>query len=286
MRKGNFDIVYVCHKKDANSLEQSIKYIKKNVSNYRKIFLVAKDNFLFRNKDIYFIDEKNFPFQKKDIKKYTSNKRVGWYFQQFLKLYFLRVVGKKALDNILIIDADTIFIRKTKFFENGIPLYNIEKGYHQPYYNILEKVFGFGRQNSRFSGITHHMVFQRKYINEIIEFVFKKNGKEFWKEIMENVNKETESGFSEYDLYFYYMLKNYPNNIKIRKLRFINFPYYSYEWIKIFRFFGYYYLSAHEYLRRSRFPIAKSLVLEVLKLISLRVPLKETLIKLKFIKIK
>jgi hypothetical protein len=277
MKGEKFDIVFVCHEKDRDTLVQSIKYAKKNILGYRKIFLVAKNNFLPENDEIEFVDEKFFSFDKNKIRKYVPIERVSWYFQQFLKLYFFKVMGRKTLDNILILDADTLFIKKTKFFDNGTPLYNIEIGYHQPYYNLMKKLFRLGRQSS-FSGVTHHMIFQRRYVNELINFKFKNKTGEFWKEILKNIDKKTESGFSEYVLYFNYMLKNHPDKVKIRKLRFINFPHCGAGWIKFFGFLGYSYLSAHEYLKYKRFPIVESLFLEFLNITRLRMFVKRMLI--------
>ena len=278
-----FDILFLCHEKDKELLKKSVYYAQKNVKNYRKIFLVSNRNFLESEKNIEFVSETKYPFTKKDFDKYASDGRGSWYYQQFLKLYFFNIMGNKVLDNLLIIDADTMFIRKTSFFENDIPLYNFETGYHQPYYHILEKLFGFGKQKSNISGITHHMLIQKKYIEEIFNFVEKKERKEFWKAIMTNIDADTISGFSEYDLYFNYMLKKHPSKIKIRRIRFINFPAYSKGWINFFRFLGYYYLSSHHYLRESKFPRTKSLFFEFLREIGLKKHLKKIFIQLKIV---
>ena len=210
MKKVRFDILFLCHKKDIEILKKSIKYAKKNVIGYRKIFVLSRENYFPDDKEINFVDEKIFPFNKKTIEKYAPKGRAGWYYQQFLKLYFLKVVGKEVLDNVLCIDADSMFIRKTTFFEGETPLYNVDTGSHQPYFEILEKVFGFGKQNSKFSGTTHHMMYQREYISEIFDFVKKKYGKRFWNVIMGNIDPNTISGFSEQDLYLNYMLKYHP----------------------------------------------------------------------------
>ena len=275
-----FDILFLCHEKDIDSLKYALKYAKKNVVGYRKIFLLSKENFFPNNKDLTFVNENIFPFSKEDMKKYVSQKRAGWYYQQFLKLYFLKVMKKKVLDNILIIDADTIFLKKTKFFQKGKALYNFEIGYHQPYYSVMQKVFGFSRQKENLSGITHHIIFQRKYLDKIFEIGSKKGKVELWKNVLNNVDPETISGFSEYDLYFNYMLKNHSKEISLRKLKFIDFPYFSKKWINFFTKLNYNYLSAHEYLRKEKFPIIKSLTLETLKLLGLRIFIKNSLIKL------
>lgn len=279
-----FDILFLCHEKDKKILKRSLEYTKKNIKGYRKIFIVSKENYFPKDSDVIFVNENKFPFSKKDISNYVHPERAGWYFQQFLKMYFFKIMKKKVLNNLLIIDADTMFIKKTMFFEDGKPCYNTDKGYHQPYYAIIEKIFGFGKQSEKISGITHHMLFQRRYIEEILK-VGSKNGKiEFWKNILRNINKDTLSGFSEYDLYLNYMLRNYPERIKVRKLRFINFPYYGITWVWFFRKLGYNYLSAHDYLIEDKFSAPKRLVIEFLTYIGVKRPLKEGLMKLGILK--
>jgi len=265
-----FDLLFLCHEKDKEILKKSIEYAKKNVVEYRKIFVVSKENYFPNRKDITFIDEKKYPFSKKDIEKYAPKNRVGWYYQQFLKLYFFEVAEKEVLDNLLIIDADTMFIRKTKFFEKEIPLYNVDECYHEPYYKILEKLFGFGQQNKKYSGTTHHMLFQKKYINEIFNLA----KEEFWIYIMKNIDPKLRSGLSEQELYFNYMLKYHPEKIKIRKLKFIDFPSTSKNWIKIFKILGYSYIASHDYLQEEKFPKIKSFFIEVLKSLKIKGKLK------------
>ncbi len=283
--KKKFDILFLCHEKDMESLKESIKYAQKNVVGYRKIFLLSKKNFL-PDEDIVFVDEKLFPFSKSDIAKYASEERVGWYYQQFLKLYFLKVIGNKSLDNVLVIDADTIFLKKTNFFEGGVPLYNIEIGKHDPYYSIVKRVFDIDFPVLSYSGVTHHMLFQRKYIMEILKLRSKDNDLEFWEKVMTNIDKNTESGFSEYILYFNYMLKFNKNKIRIRKIKFIDFPYYSKKWLCFFKFWGYSYLSAHDYLRKESFPIMSSILYNLLKIFGIRVFVKDSLIKLGIVKVR
>lgn len=275
-----FDVLFLCHEKDREILGRALEYAKKNVLGCRKIFVLSSENYFPDDKDVVFVDENRFSFDKKTIGKFASNGRAGWYFQQFLKLYFLKVMGREVLDNVLVIDADTIFIKKTGFFENGRPCYNIDEGYHQPYYDVMEKVFGFGKQKDSVSGITHHMLFQRKYVEELFKIVSSDGKKEFWIRVMESVDKNTVSGFSEYDLYLNYMLKYHPDKIKIRKLRFMNFPYYGLDWIKLFGFLGYSYLSCHDYLINDRFSAPKRLVVEFFTYIGIKRFVKKSLMRI------
>ena len=286
MKNEKFDLVFLCHEKDVELLRKNLIYAKKNIKGYRKIFIVGKKDYFPKDKDLFFVDERIFPFSKKDISNYAPEGRTGWYYQQFLKLYFLEAVGKKSLDNILIVDADCAFIRETLFFKNGKPLYNFEIGYHQPYYKILERVFGFGKQNSNLSGTVHHMLYQREYMSEILRFVRKKKRTELWKEIMKKADKNTISGFSEQDLYFNYMLRFHKGKIKVRRIKFIDFPYNGSFWVWIFRNLGYNYIASHDYLKKQKFSALRSVLLEILKVFGLKVSIKKILIKMKIMRIK
>ena len=51
----------------------------------------------------------------------------GWYFQQLLKLYAPLIIPD-ILENVLILDSDTVFFRKVKMFDaQNRPFYNISK---------------------------------------------------------------------------------------------------------------------------------------------------------------
>jgi hypothetical protein len=284
MKNEKFDIVFLCHEKDLGVIKKSMEYAEKNIMGYRQMFIVSKENYFKDNPNLIFIDEARYPFDKKMIAEHAPAGRAAWYYQQFLKLYFLFVAKKETLENVLIIDADTMFIKKTKFFEGKTPLYNVDIGHHQPYYEILERLYGFGKQSVEYSGTTHHMLFQKKYMKEILTIRGKNKVNDFWEIVMNNINTKTESGFSEQDLYFNYMLKYHPKKIKIRKMNFMNFPYYNKFWISIFSFLRYNYLSSHEYLRKERFSAAKRLVIEFLTATRAKRIIKEALIKLKIIK--
>ena len=121
-------------------------------------------------------------------------------------------------------------------------------------------------------------------MNELLNFKFKSGEKVFWKEVMNNIDVGTESGFSEEDFYFNYMLKYYPDKIKIRKIRFIDFPYAGSFWRSLFRMLGYTYIASHDYLDRQRFPALRSFGIEILKLFRLKRPLKELFLKFKLAK--
>ena len=99
----------------------------------------------------------------------------------------------------------------------------------------------FTKQYKDKSGICHHMIFETKYVKEILDIVENKHNDSFYKIFLKNVNKEhfLSSGASEYELYFNYIIYKHYDRITIRKLNWINskslqlkgnYDYISYHW--------------------------------------------------------
>jgi hypothetical protein len=72
------------------------------------------------------------------------------------------------------------------------------------------------------SGVTHHMMFQTKYVRELMDLVENFHGKnKFYEIFLECIDHSDISGASEYEIYFNYMLKYHPDEIKWRELNMI-----------------------------------------------------------------
>jgi hypothetical protein len=82
----------------------------------------------------------------------------------------------------------TIFIENNKF------LYNYGSEYHIPYFIHMIKLSKNLEKILNISGICHHMMFETKYIIELFN-------------MLETVTETNNSGASEYEIYFNYILK-------------------------------------------------------------------------------
>ena len=89
------------------------------------------------------------------------------------------------------------------------------------------------------SGICHHMIFEKKYVNELIHKIEARHNDSFYNVFLKMVTDFNGSGASEYEIYFNYMLKNHRDKIEIRKLKWSNastlnlncdLDYISYHW--------------------------------------------------------
>lgn len=219
-----FDIIIPVGPNDASVIHTQIKYTKKNVIGYRNIYLICYDPTI-RIDGCITINENIFPFSLETVSKiHGKSSRNGWYLQQLLKIYALLVIPD-ILDRCLVIDSDTFFLKPTAFINtNNECLYNYGTEYHELYFDHMSKLdAGLIKVDENKSGICHHMMFERVYINEIITKIEEThNNDKFYNIFLKLVTDVTKSGASEYEIYFNYMLKNHGNNIKIRELKWTN----------------------------------------------------------------
>ena len=234
-----FDIVIPVGPNDKSVIEQQIKHTQKNIIGYRNIYLICYDPSITIDGCIT-INENIFPFNIDTVAEHHGKlERNGWYLQQLLKLYAGKIIPN-ILDKYLVIDSDTFFLKPTTFVENNKCLYNYGTEYHKPYFHHMEKLDkDLTKIDKSKSGICHHMIFETKYIDELISKIEKNHNELFYNIFLKTVTEKKGSGASEYEIYFNYMLKYNPDKIQIRKLNWgntckldtdCNLDYISYHW--------------------------------------------------------
>ena len=133
----NFDKLNICQV----TLSGNIEIIKKNYLNFKRFYNNLQFFIICPNADLKKIkQELNLDnlrvFDEDEIIKFDRFKeiansilkktnyhekiqdRLGWYYQQVLKLTFMYNFIKLNNQKLLIWDADTIILKKIKFFEN------------------------------------------------------------------------------------------------------------------------------------------------------------------------
>jgi hypothetical protein len=204
-----------------------------NVIGFRKIFIITPDTLpsleKLKSEKVCFISESQFPFSIDDVAIYHGRSdRNGWYYQQLLKLY-CSFVCPDMLDTYLIVDADVCFLRPIEFYKDGKCIYTTTRVCHSPYFEHMKRLsLDLVRNSLDLSGITHHMMFQKKYLTELFKKCCPSGDqdplKEFWKKFLSCVSPEqrNHSGASEYELYFNYVVNNRFEDIIIRELDWID----------------------------------------------------------------
>ena len=220
-----FDIVILLGPKDINIIKKQIEYTKKNIIGYRYIYIISYDDSIILE-DCITISESIFPFSLETVSKFHGKlERNGWYLQQLLKLYAGLVIPN-ILDKYLVIDSDTFFIKPIFFIENKKCLYNYSFEYNKPYFIHMKKLHPeFTKFNENISGICHHMIFETKYIKELINMVqIYHNNEYFYNIFLQNVTENDYElyGASEYEIYFNYILYKHSNDINLRLLNWKN----------------------------------------------------------------
>jgi len=240
-----FDIVIPLGPNDITIIRKQLQYTKKNIIGYRNIYIISYDNNFYEEGCIT-ICEDLFPFNMKTIEDlFGKINRNGWYLQQLLKLY-AGIVIPNILDKYLVIDSDTFFLKPTIFYKDGKCLYAYGSEYHIEYFHHMNKLDNeLQKQYHDKSGICHHMIFETKYIKEIFDSIEKKHCDTFYNIFLKNVTFEARSGAgaSEYEIYFNYIFKNYPDKIELRKLNWVNTCFLELD-------SNYDYISYHHYSRK------------------------------------
>ena len=220
------DAVIPFHIKDAPILKygcESLKYIL-NVEN---IYIVGSENPNIENTTFIHENDINGIIKLEDIKKQWKEKnenvshRAGWLYQQFLKLNAEDYITSLN-ETYLICDADIIFVnnpyentQEDKFPYAKAHTGEYYPGYREQYLRLMKE-----ETNSGFSFINHHMVLNKKYLKELKQHIESMHSKKWDLSIIDTLDWNEPSNFSEYDLYGNWMFKMYNNiccekNIKV-----------------------------------------------------------------------
>ncbi len=246
------DVVIPCVEKDLITLDLCIDGIKENGVKIRRVIVVSKNKL---TDQVEWFDEAAYPFSLEDVAGHLPHndlqmheRRKGWYYQQLLKLYAPLVIPDIS-PNVLILDSDTIFLNPVSFLneENG-GMYNPGNEYNPPYFTHAARLIpGLSRLFPEYSGIAHHMVFQKPVIEDLFHRVESLHSAPFWQVFCQSVEPECLfAGASEYELYFNYVFSR-TSQTTIRKLKWKNIQRLSE--ISSYQAQGLHYVSIHSWNR-------------------------------------
>lgn len=251
------DVVIVSHKKDQETLDQCIEGLQKNCDRLGRIIVVSAEP-LTQNAEWF--DEKEFPFDKQSVtshiakgnlaatqKLFERTRSVGWYYQQLLKLYSAFVIPDIS-PNVLVCDADTIFLNPVEFLneeQGGFFCVSPHPAMQRYLKHAARLLPGFKRIHPEHYGVCHHMLFQKPILKDLFKVVEQHHNMPFWKAFCACVNIQ-EGGASEYELYYNFALSR-TNQVELRPLKWTNSAHL--EKMNSFKKNGYHFVSFHTYLR-------------------------------------
>lgn len=236
------ELIFVSTDKDFSLLPLSIKAGLRSVSHYEVsgVRVIVPDKSVLScnkilsalnlEKAIKVIAESNYVTQgDRKLLIETFGERANWVMQQVLKVN--AVLDSKA-DGSLIIDSDTVLLRKRSWFDtNGKQLLQPSFEYNLPYYQFLKKL-NICSSNPKYTFISHHMLMQSHIFRAILSKLGFKDMSSFIQFTCENADLSTESPVCiEYELYAQGLLKFFPNefflgswsNVSIRRTFFGQF---------------------------------------------------------------
>jgi len=241
-----FDILIPVGPNEIPIIKDVIRLVNTNVKGFNKIYLVSHDETL-EVEGCITINEKIFPFNKEDIANIVGESpRISWLYQQLLKLYGVNVIPN-CLDNILILDSDVFVLKELEFMDGEKPIFTVGYEYTVEYHEHSKRLHpSLIRVHNDYSGISHHMVFNKKYLSELFNLIEDFHGKSFFNVFLEVIDSSNKNDLkcSEYEIYFNFMCLYHTNDMVIRELKWGNVHYLDdnvlaeYDYASIPKYFG------------------------------------------------
>lgn len=227
-----FDIIIPAKNSDINHLKLSIPYLQRNIKP-KSIIVITKltdfqdCNWINQYKNVELLDEDGITngLTFKAVEKYFSNRfnnttRVGWYFQQFIKMAYCYISHD---DSYLLWDADTIPLHPIEFQVDGKYYLDVKDEFHEPYFHTLKSILSLNKEIDK-SFIAEHMIINKYYMQELIELIMKKEslkGGLFFERILNAISDADmfPSGFSEYETYGTFINRYHHDTFELRRIK-------------------------------------------------------------------
>lgn len=224
-----YDVVMPVLKRDWPAAERGLPWVLQNLPLARLVVLSAPDILPLLPKDerVVFVDENTLcpgltlaAVKKVIYGRIYTDKRSGWYFQQFLKLAYARVCTGEAY---ITWDADTIPLRPIPYKNAaGQYLFTLKEEYHPPYFDTIRALFGLDKQCPE-SFIAENMIFDAALVRGMlseIEANESLQGGAFWERILNAIapGQLAGSAFSEFETFGTYVTARYPGRYATRHL--------------------------------------------------------------------
>jgi len=220
------DFVIPCHPKDIETVAMSVECLK-SMSVCDEVYVISPED--MRLESTVHVDDREFDawvdidaIRRRWLSEHAPMAyRSNWLYQQFLKLYCPEVI-KGLSDSCVVIDADSMFVRDVQFDGSRFQ-YCMTRKPHKPYLRTYKRLMK-RQARSRFSFISHHMVFNQAHLKDLIGHVESLHGKSFFDAVLDCIDYRQLSTFSEWDLYGNWMCDTHPEICDHRQLKWCDVP--------------------------------------------------------------
>ena len=211
-----YKVICVCCKKDAATFHISSKYICELIPARTYVVLVPDVDYeYFTSLDLEkftVVSENKYGCIAASLRKKPLGKRFGWYFQQFIKMSEL----DEGLDSDinLIWDADTIPLKKLTFEHKGKVSFYQGKEHHSPYFDLIRSLIN-EEKLLKSSFIAQCLPYRVKWFRDFKAKLEMNTQTSWYQTIIDLINPNEDSGFSEYETLGTYAVKNYGAEVNI-----------------------------------------------------------------------
>ena len=224
-----YDVVMPILKRDWPAAQANLPFVFRNLPIQRLVVVSAPDirDLLPQDERIVFVDENELvpgltlaAVKKLMYSRIYTDKRAGWYFQQFLKMGYARICQGRAY---VVWDADTVPVRPVRFEnEAGQYLFTLRQEFNPPYFETMRTLLGLEKIEKE-SFIVENMVFDTALMQELLDRIEANSaleGQVFWQKILYAVSPENlkGSGFSEFETYGTYVTTLHPGRYATRHM--------------------------------------------------------------------
>jgi hypothetical protein len=160
------------------------------------------------------LDESSLPglFPRSEMREFCWQglDRTGWYFQQLAKWAVRKC---STTPDYFVVDADTVLTRKMRVVSQGRYVLGRAEQYNEPYFRTIEKLLGFYPPRQR-SFIVDYMILSVSCVDDLIGKIEQRvPGKKWHEIIVDAIDPNVKSSFSEFETYGRYMSKFHADRI-------------------------------------------------------------------------
>lgn len=207
------DVIIPCHSKDMSTMELVLAGVQSSSRNpINEIRLFAPSAMVSHLRSVcptavVESDEDILGEQLVNlVVKIVPPDRRGWIIQQLIKIV---AAMTSRCDGSLILDADTVLLRKrTWLAKGGVQLLSVSADYHFPSVAQAERMWGGSVKYTGFSFVTHHQLMQ----NDILRMMFgdARDGLANWLRMIDSTN-----ALSEYYCYGTWVTRNARSRVRL-----------------------------------------------------------------------
>ncbi|UDF03390.1 DUF6492 family protein [Asticcacaulis sp. AND118] len=206
------DVVYVAREADVDTMGLSVESVRKFLRHPVSSFVVVGDENsrlpeFARDNGLRFVPENEVIGLRRTDISYTVDDvdRSGWMFQQLLKFGAAKLASGS---HYLVMDADTILLKPQVYQAGGRDLVLHSDEFHVPYFLTYGRLTG--REPVTYtSSVSHQALINRNILGDLQSFLERKWHKPWFRAILDVVDYDNASGFSEYETYAQWALENF-----------------------------------------------------------------------------